>query len=265
MQDISVKAARFIAEHAPERIVLADVADPVGYSTFHLARLFERHVGVPPGQFLAAHRFQRAKRLLLSGDERIIDVCFAVGFTSVGTFTTRFAAAVGSSPTEFRRLPHLLTDFPARPVVIPGGAPRGGVVTGSVHVSPMASAALGGAASVYVGLFPRRSARGVPVSGSLLAETGDFILTDVPPGTYWVLASALPARADVLRQLVPARSVLGSSTQPVQVTPTNLLHYRDVHLDVAEGWSAPVLVALPPLASACSQDLRRRGQARILG
>ena len=87
MHDVSVKAARFITEHAPERIVLADVADHVGYSPFHLARLFERHVGVPPGQFLAAHRFQRAKWLLLSGDERIIDVCFAVGFTSVGTFT----------------------------------------------------------------------------------------------------------------------------------------------------------------------------------
>jgi hypothetical protein len=34
MQDISVKAARFIAEHAPERIVLADVADHVGYSRY---------------------------------------------------------------------------------------------------------------------------------------------------------------------------------------------------------------------------------------
>jgi hypothetical protein len=131
-------------------------------------------------------------------------------------------------------------------------------------LSPAASAALGGAASVYVGLFPRRSARGFPVSGSLLSQTGDFVLTDVPPGTYWVLASALPTRADVQTQLVPARSVLGSSTRPVRIAPDNLLHYRDVHLDVAEGWSAPVLVALPPLASACSQDWRRREQAHVL-
>jgi AraC-like DNA-binding protein len=265
MQDIAVEAARFIAAHACEPIVLADVADHVGYSPFYLARSFERHLGVTPGQFLAAHRFQWAKRLLLSGDERVIDVCFAVGFTSVGTFTTRFAAAVGSSPTAFRRLPHLLADSPPRPVVVPGAARRGGVVTGSAYLSPAASAALGGAASVYVGLFPRRSARGFPVSGSLLAETGDFVLTDVPPGTYWVLASALPTRADIQTQLVPARSVLGSSTRPVRIAPDNLLHYRDVHLDVAEGWSAPVLVALPPLASACSQDWRRREQARVLG
>jgi hypothetical protein len=131
-------------------------------------------------------------------------------------------------------------------------------------LSPGASAALGGAASVYVGLFPRRCARGFPVSGSLLAETGDFVLTDVPPGTYWVLASALPTRADIQAQLVPARSVLGSSTRPVRIAPDNLLHYRDVHLDVAEDWSAPVLVALPPLASACSQDWRRREQAHVL-
>ena len=101
-----------------------------------------------------------------------------------------------------------------------------------------------------------------PDAGSIELDGRD--VTDVPPGTYWVLASALPTRADIQTQLVPARSVLGSSTRPVRIAPENLLHYRDVHLDVAEGWSAPVLVALPPLASACSQDWRRREQAHVL-
>ena len=258
MQDAVVEAARFLATHAEEPIALGDVADHVGYSPFHLARRFERQIGVPPGQFLATHRFQRAKRLLLSGDDRVIDICHAVGFTSGGTFTARFATAVGASPGAFRRLPDLLADSPPRAVHLPGGARGGGTVAGSVHLSPAASAALGGAAAVYVGLFPRRAARGFPVSGSLLAGTGDFLLTDVPAGTYWVLASALPSRADTPDQLVPCRSVLGAAAHPVQVSAASRAHHRQVYLDLADDWVAPVLVALPALASAGAQDWRRR-------
>ena len=139
MREAVVDAARFLAARSAEPITLGDVADHVGYSPFHLARAFERQLGMPPGRLLAAHRFQRAKRLLLSGDQRIIDVCHAVGFTSVGTFTTRFTAAVGRTPLEFRRLPDLLANSPPRPVVVPGWAPEGGTVTGSVQLSPRGS------------------------------------------------------------------------------------------------------------------------------
>jgi len=249
MRDAVVEAARFLARRCGERITLCDVADHVGYSPYHLARTFERQLGQPPGQFLSAHRFQLAKRLLLSTDERVIDVCDAVGFTSVGTFTARFTAAVGRSPVEFRRLPDVLADFPPRPVVVPGQERGGGTVTGSARLTPAAQAALPDAA-IYVGLFPRRSARGFPVSGSLLGESGDYLLTDVPPGRYWLLATALPARDDVQAQLVPGRSVAGAAAEPVHVSPGSPLHHRDVDLDLGPDWSAPVLIALPPLASA---------------
>ncbi|NKQ57876.1 helix-turn-helix transcriptional regulator [Amycolatopsis sp. K13G38] len=250
MREAVVEAARFLARRCGERITLRDVADHVGYSPYHLARSFERQLGQPPGQFLGAHRFQLAKRLLLTTDERVIDVCDAVGFTSIGTFTARFTAAVGRSPVEFRRLPDVLADFPPRPVIVPGRARGGGMVTGSVRLSPAALALLGEAAAIYVGLFPRRSARGYPVSGSLLGESGDYLLTDVPPGAYWVLATALPARDGTEAQLLPARSVAGAAREPVRVSPGSPLHHRDVELDIAPDWSAPVLIALPPLASA---------------
>jgi AraC-like DNA-binding protein len=265
VRDVVIEAARFLADRTDERVTLGDVADHVGYSPFHLSRVFERHLGVPPGRFLAAHRFQRAKQLLLAGDDRVVDICHAVGFTGVGTFTARFAAAVGASPVAFRRLPDMLADAPPRPLLVPGGAPGGGAVTGTVRLSPAADALLGAAASVYVGLFPGRAARGFPVSGALLGEGGTFLLTDVPAGTYWVLATALPAHADLPAQLVPATSVVGAAPQPVRITPGAPCHHRDVCLDVAEGWQAPVLVALPPLASPHAQDWRRRRSTRLLG
>ena len=256
MREAVVEAARFLARRCGEQITLGDVADHVGYSPFHLARSFERQLGQPPGQFLTAHRFQLAKRLLLSTDERVIDVCNAVGFTSVGTFSARFTAAVGRSPVEFRRLPHMLADFPPRPVIVPGGAREGGVVAGSVRMSPAAQAVLGESAAVYVGLFRRRSARGVPVSGSLLGESGDFLLTGVPPGSYWVLATALPGRGGTEAQLVPSQCVAGAAVEPVRVTAAQPFHHRDVRVDLGPDWTAPVLVALPPLASKVSAVLR---------
>jgi AraC-like DNA-binding protein len=259
VRDTVVEAARFLAGRCGEPIVLGDVADHVGYSPFHLARAFERQLGMPPGRFLAAHRFQRAKQLLLRGDERIVDVCHAVGFTSVGTFTTRFAAAVGRTPLEFRRLPQILADAPPRPVAVPGLARGGGAVSGSVRLSTRALARLGGAASVYVGLFPRRAARGLPVSGTLLGEVGDFLLTGVPPGTYWVLSSALPARAGPEAQLLPSCTVTGAARLPVRVTSSAPFHHREVNLDIGEDWGAPVLVALPPLASPVARERRAVG------
>lgn len=259
MREIVADAARFLAARATEPTTLADVADHVGYSPFHLARTFERHLGVPPGQFLAAHRFQRAKRLLLSGDERIVEICHEVGFTSVGTFTTRFAAVVGRTPLEFRRLPDTLAQSPPRPVVVPGRANAGGTVVGSVRLSAAALALLGDAPQIYVGLFPRRAARGKPVSGTLLGETTDFLLTGVPPGVYWLMSSALPSRTDPESQLVPVRTVSGVAGEPVRVTRTERSHCRDISLDIAPAWSPPVLVALPPLAS----DLADRAMTTV--
>lgn len=158
MRSAVADAARFLVEHARERVTLGDVADAVSYSRFHLARTFAEEIRVPPGQFLAAQRFQRAKQLLLSGNDAVVEICREVGFASLGTFTTRFTAATGTTPAGFRHLPDLLVSSPPRPISVEGPAPRHGVVTGTVQLSPAASYLLGPGASVYVGLFPRRAA-----------------------------------------------------------------------------------------------------------
>ncbi|MDI2027114.1 AraC family transcriptional regulator [Saccharopolyspora sp. TS4A08] len=257
MSNVAVEAARFIAGHAREPITLSDVADHVGYSPFHLARAFERAHGQPPGKFLAAHRFQRAKRLLLETDERVSDICCEVGFSSVGTFTRRFTADIGLSPVQFRRLPDLLSDAPPRPVMT-GETGAGGTVTGAVHLAPDALLALGGEAAIYVGLFPQRAPRGVPVVGALLDELGCFALTGIAAGTYWLLATAFSARAEHTEQLVPGWNVVGGSPAPVRIGPGRRPEDREITLRVVPPWSAPVLVALPPLASPIAQDRRRQ-------
>lgn len=261
VRETALEAARFLVAHASERLSLADLADHVSYSPYHLARAFERELGLSPGQFLAAHRFQRAKELLLLTDDAVVDICFAVGFSSLGTFTRRFGAAVGSSPTGFRRLPDYLVAAPPEPLIARGPEPSGGCVFASVSLERAAMELLGRDPAIYVGLFPRPLAKGLPVAGALLGEPGPVCLSGLPPGTYWLLSSALAGRGDPKTQLVPTKSVTGASREPIHVTPSCSVHERAIVLRVAEPWAAPVLVALPPLASRSAQDWRRQGSA----
>ncbi|MGH9294958.1 MAG: helix-turn-helix transcriptional regulator, partial [Acidimicrobiales bacterium] len=242
--DIAVeRAARFLAEHCGGAVSLGDVSDHVGYSPYHLARSFESRLGVSPGRFLIAHRFQLAKRLLLDTDARVADVCMAAGFASLGTFTTRFSALVGLSPVAFRRLPHLLAEAPPRPVLVPGLSARGGRVAGRVRLTPAADAVLGRRFSVYVGLFASREAKGLPLSGAMLEEPGFFALEGVPQGTYFLLASAVADGWDFRSQLVPPRSVTGVGAGPLYPDAGSSPRIHDVVLDVADDWRAPVVVA----------------------
>lgn len=263
MRDAVLEAARFLTAERTQRLTLEDVAEHVRYSPFHLARAFERQIGLPPGKFLAAQRFQLAKELLLDTGERVVDICHEVGFSAPGTFTTRFTAAVGLSPHRFRLLPDLLADCPPAPVRVPGADGAGGAVTGRALLSPAAFAALDGGPAVYVGLFTA-SASGIPVSGSLLGPDLEFTLAAVPPGTYRLLACALPSAADPRGQLLPMVRAVGSAPRPVRVRPGPVPLRQDVRLDLAPAWSPPVLVALPPLASPGAQEWRSAARpARI--
>jgi len=72
-------------------------------SPYHFQRLFTRTFGETPHRFLTRRRMDEARRLLTAGDLPVTEVCLAVGYSSLGTFSSRFAAATGQSPSDFRR------------------------------------------------------------------------------------------------------------------------------------------------------------------
>lgn len=72
-------------------------------SAGHLSREFKRIYGESPYQYLMTRRIERAMTLLRRGDQSVTDICFAVGFSSLGTFSTRFTELVGVSPSVYRR------------------------------------------------------------------------------------------------------------------------------------------------------------------
>lgn len=78
------------------------LAAGVNMSAGHLSRLFRRAYGESPYAYLMTRRIERAMALLRRGDRSVTDVCFDVGCSSLGTFSTRFTELVGLSPSAYR-------------------------------------------------------------------------------------------------------------------------------------------------------------------
>jgi AraC-like DNA-binding protein len=72
-------------------------------SAGHLSREFKRAFGESPYGYLMTRRIERAMALLRRGDLSVTDVCFTVGCSSLGTFSTRFTELVGIPPSTYRR------------------------------------------------------------------------------------------------------------------------------------------------------------------
>jgi AraC-like DNA-binding protein len=79
------------------------LARGVYMSAGHLSRQFRRAYGESPYSYLMTRRIERAMALLRRGELSVTEVCFEVGCSSVGTFSTRFSELVGVPPSVYRR------------------------------------------------------------------------------------------------------------------------------------------------------------------
>lgn len=96
----------------------------------HFSRSFRAAFGESPYSYLMTRRVERAKALLRRGDMSVTEVCFAVGSTSLGSFSSRFTELVGESPSAYRAraheageaIPACVAKYMTRPVR--GGEPK---------------------------------------------------------------------------------------------------------------------------------------------
>ncbi len=96
-----VYAKLFIDKNFADKIDLDNIADEAFFSKFHFIRLFNSVYKKTPHQYLSFVRIEKAKQLLTS-DISISDVCYAVGFESVSSFTGLFKRMVGQTPSAFQ-------------------------------------------------------------------------------------------------------------------------------------------------------------------
>jgi len=81
---------------------LNEISSHACFSRYHFLRLFRQAFNKTPHQYLIERRIERAKELLRTDDLRVTDVCFEVGFQSLGSFSSLFHKSVGHPPITFR-------------------------------------------------------------------------------------------------------------------------------------------------------------------
>ena len=89
---------------------VAALARTACMSSGHFSRSFREAYGESPYSYLMTRRIERAMTLLRRGDLSVTVVCFDVGFSSLGTFSTRFTELVGESPSTYRARDHSWTE-----------------------------------------------------------------------------------------------------------------------------------------------------------
>ena len=82
---------------------LNEIAGEAYFSPYHFLRLFRETFDLTPHQYLIQRRIAQAKHLLADRDFTVTDVCFEVGFESLGSFSSLFHRSVGVSPSQYRR------------------------------------------------------------------------------------------------------------------------------------------------------------------
>ena len=85
-----------------EPLDVDDMAAAAGLSRAHFSREFRREFGETPHVYLLTRRLERAAALLRTTDRSIADICFSVGLSSIGSFTTSFTRMFEKSPAAYR-------------------------------------------------------------------------------------------------------------------------------------------------------------------
>jgi AraC-like DNA-binding protein len=100
--DRLVRARRFIDDRFDQPLNLDAIAAEACLSRYHFLRQFQREFQKTPHEYLQERRLERARQLLAAGNHSVTDVCFEVGFQSLGSFSTLFHRVVGQPPATYR-------------------------------------------------------------------------------------------------------------------------------------------------------------------
>lgn len=97
------RARDHVDRHYADPLELQGLARVAGLSKFHFHRLFTATYGITPAAYVSRRRVERAQDLLRATTFSVTEVCHAVGFTSLGSFSTRFKQVTGETPRQFQQ------------------------------------------------------------------------------------------------------------------------------------------------------------------
>lgn len=241
------RVIRVMAERIDDPLTNDAMAAVACFSPCHFNRLFRRMTGVPPLHFLYAMRLERAKRLLLTTEQSVTEICFEVGYNSLGTFVSRFSALVGLSPSVYRRVSRNLNASgldsfwkAVENFSVPGAA--GPAIRGRLVRPP------GFGGSVLVGLFRRPIPEGAPAACALVRD-GDWYALPLPvDGKWFVMAIGVPWSANAM-QLLTLDCLPRGCSGSMQVRAGRVTGSTLVKLAPPSSLDPPVLACIPLLTT----------------
>lgn len=224
---------------------LDEMAEIAHLSRFHFNRVFSHVTGISPRKFLASLRMEQAKRLLLTTDMSITQVCMEIGYNSLGTFTSHFTAFVGVTPSQWRQLPFQMQEHAGvlATVMMEAAAGRNtddAFLSGMIHPPP------GFQGVIFVGLFDSNIPQSRPVAGDLVVGNNSYTIDPIPPGTYCGLAVAIDQPNDILNFFIPDTMLRGRSAAIV-IDESDVRGNADIELRSPVITDPPILIALPAL------------------
>jgi AraC family transcriptional regulator len=212
-------------------------------SPYHFTRTFRSVTGLPPLHFLSALRLDAARDLLLHTRSKVIDICYDVGYSSVGTFTRRFTSSFCVSPRRFRALAqsprHAIRDRQSLPAPYARLADGFGF-SGRVIVPD------GFKGIVCLGLFAAPIPQSKPLACTIAAPNGEYHMQDVPQGKSFLFALGmqLPIQA---RDCFCHDSVLRAGGQAIRVSENNVSGDTNLILRAPLATDPPILLFLADL------------------
>jgi AraC family transcriptional regulator len=220
------------------------MAEKAMVSSSHLDHIFRQATGISPRRFMGALRLTSARRMLLNTELKVIDICLANGYNSLGTFTRRFTKLVGVPPLHLRRLPEngVLADMRSLYRETAKMPARENDVHGHINAPPDF---LG---LIFVGLFDSPIPEGRPVKCAVLTAPGPFSIHGVPDRPLYAFAMGFRWSDDPMVYL-RNDSALRASASPAELNknPGSTL---ELHLRPPELSDPPILLALPALVAA---------------
>lgn len=97
------RARDHLDRHFADAIDLETLARVAGMSKYHFLRSFAKVYGRTPAAYLSERRIERAQDLLRTSNLTVTEVCYAVGYSSLGSFSARFTEITGETPSAFQR------------------------------------------------------------------------------------------------------------------------------------------------------------------
>ena len=222
-----------------------EMAEIACISPYHFNHVFREVTGIPPVQFLYALRLEKAKHLLVTTDLNVTDICFEVGYNSLGSFTSRFHQLVGLSPNAFRAF---AKDFSSFQMELVRGA------LSAMQKPTQAPTPLWGTiltppdfdGLVFAGLFRRAIPESQPAACTLLIGPGPYRLAGAPNDRYYVFSVGIPWIADAWK-LLTLDGIARGRSRAVRVKDSRVSGAVNITLSPKNVIHPPILAALPLL------------------